>query len=308
MPDGTLLPKRMIRYKASGTCDHVVAKLLSRVHMSLSLRVLTPVLLSAVLAACASGPDNAVAYLERPAEAIYAEAFTAMDSRQYQLAAAQFDEVERQHPYSEWARRSMLMASFANYQANNYEEAISDAQRFISLHPGNRSAPYAYYLIALCHFEQIMDVGRDQGTTQAAMAALQQVVRRYPESRYATDARLKIDMTRDHLAGKEMDVGRWYLRRNYHLAAINRFQNVLNDYGTTTHVPEALHRLVESYVALGIDNEATQVAAVLGHNFPGSEWYQDSYDLLTRQGIAVNEDIMQSDPSYLERAMRRLFG
>jgi outer membrane protein assembly factor BamD len=303
-----LLPERMIRYKASRTCDHGIAKLLSRVHMSLSLRVLTPVVLSAILAACASGPDAAVTYVERPAETIYAEAFDTMDDGQHQLAALMFDEVERQHPYSEWARRSMLMASFANYQAGNYEEAISDAQRFISLHPGNRSAPYAYYLIALCHFEQIMDVGRDQATTRAAMDALQQVVRRYPDSRYATDARLKIDMTRDHLAGKEMDVGRWYLRRNFHLAAINRFRNVLNEYGTTSHVPEALHRLVEAYVALGIDEEATQVAAVLGHNFPGSDWYQSSYDLLTREGIAVNENIMQTDPSYLDRAMRRLFG
>jgi outer membrane protein assembly factor BamD len=133
-------------------------------------------------------------------------------------------------------------------------------------------------------------------------------VRRFPDSRYATDARLKIDMTRDHLAGKEMSVGRWYLRRNYHLAAINRFQNVVRDYGTTTHVPEALHRLVESYVALGVDDEARQVAAVLGHNFPGSDWYQDSYDLLTREGITLDEAVGRDDPSYFERAWRRLFG
>lgn len=247
-------------------------------------------------------------YVERPAETIYAEAFERMDRNQYEIAAAMFDEVERQHPYSEWARRSMLMAAFANYQANNYEEAISDAQRFISLHPGNRNAPYAYYLVAICYFEQIMDVGRDQAATRQALDALEQVVRRYPESRYATDARLKIDMTRDHLAGKEMSVGRWYLRRNYHLAAINRFRNVLQEYGTTSHVPEALHRLVESYVALGIDEEARQVASVLGYNFPGSEWYQDSYDLLTREGITLEVDPERQDPSYIERAWRRLFG
>jgi outer membrane protein assembly factor BamD len=276
--------------------------------MSVSSRLLTAVFLSATMVACASGPDESVAYVERPAETIYAEAFESMDRRLYQLAAAQYDEVERQHPYSEWARRAMLMAAFANYQANNYEEAISDSQRFIALHPGNRNAAYAYYLVAISYFEQIMDVGRDQQMTQQAMDALEQVVRRFPESRYATDARLKIDMTRDHLAGKEMDVGRWYLNRHFHLAAINRFRNVINEYGTTSHVPEALHRLVESYVALGVDEEARQIAAVLGHNFPGSEWYEDSYELLTREGIAIDEAIDQADPTYLERAMRRLFG
>ncbi|WP_339749134.1 outer membrane protein assembly factor BamD [uncultured Maricaulis sp.] len=276
--------------------------------MTFLSRLLPTILLSALVVACANGPDASVAYVERPAESIYADAFASMDRGQYQLAAAQFDEVERQHPYSEWARRSMLMAAFANYQANKYDEAISDAQRFISLHPGNRSAPYAYYLIGLSYFEQIVDVGRDQQITQQALDALQQVVRRYPESRYATDARLKIDMTRDHLAGKEMDIGRWYLRRNYHLAAINRFQNVIRNYGTTSHVPEALHRLVEADVALGLDAEATQTAAVLGYNFPGSDWYQNSYDLLTREGIAIDEAIDQRDPTFLERAMQRIFG
>lgn len=276
--------------------------------MTFLSRVLPTILMTAFVAACASGPDTSVAYVERPAELIYGDAFTSMERGRYQLAAAQFDEVERQHPYSEWARRSMLMAAFANYQANKYDEAISDAQRFISLHPGNRSAPYAYYLIGLSYFEQIVDVGRDQQITQQALDALQQVVRRYPESRYATDARLKIDMTRDHLAGKEMQIGRWYLRRNYHLAAINRFQNVIRNYGTTSHVPEALHRLVEADVAIGLDAEATQVAAVLGYNFPGSDWYQNSYDLLTREGIALDDAVNQRDPTFIERAMRRIFG
>jgi len=276
--------------------------------MTFLSRLLPTVFLSILVAACAGGPDTSVAYVERPAESIYSDAFETMRRGQYQLAAAQFDEVERQHPYSEWARRSMLMAAFANYQGNKYEEAISDAQRFISLHPGNRSAPYAYYLIAISYFEQIVDVGRDQQITQQALDALQQVVRRYPESRYATDARLKIDMTRDHLAGKEMDVGRWYLRRDYHLAAINRFQNVIRDFGTTSHVPEALHRLVEAYVSLGLDSEATQVAAVLGYNFPGSDWYENSYNLLTREGIAIEDARGHQDPTFIDRAMRRIFG
>jgi outer membrane protein assembly factor BamD len=277
--------------------------------MNLSPRILLPLAVTALLAGCSTNrPDTAVAYVERPAESIYADAFRSMDRNQYDVAAAQFDEVERQHPYSEWARRSMLMAAFANYQSNNYEEAISDAERFISLHPGNRNAAYAYYLVAICYFEQIMDVGRDQAATRQALDALEQVVRRFPESRYATDARLKIDMTRDHLAGKEMSVGRWYLRRNYHLAAINRFHTVIEEYGTTSHVPEALHRLVEAYVALGVDEEARQVASVLGYNFPGSEWYEDSYDLLTREGITLEVDPEREDPSYFERAWRRLFG
>ena len=274
-----------------------------------SMRFAPVILAAAALASCGNRPEARLAYIERPAETIYLEAVEAMERNQFRTAAQNFDEVERQHPYSEWARRSMLMAAFANYEARNYDEAISDAERFISLHPGNRNTAYAYYLVAICHFEQIRDVGRDQAETQLALAALEQVVRRYPNTPYAADARLKIDMTRDHLAGKEMDVGRWYLRRNFHLAAINRFRNVIEDYETTSHVPEALHRLVESYVALGIDAEARQVAAVLGHNFPGSRWYQDSYDLLTREGITTPEsERRDQNPSYLRRALDRLFG
>jgi len=261
------------------------------------------------LSACGGGPDEQLAYIERPVEIIYNEAFERLERRDYTDAAALFDEVERQHPFSEWARRSMLMAAYANYRSNRYEEAISDAQRFIALHPGSSSTPYAYYLIAICHYEQIYDVGRDQSTTQNAMQALQQVVRRYPESPYARDARLKLDMTRDHLAGKEMAVGRWYLRNGYHLAAINRFRTVVMDYQTTSHVPEALHRLVEAYVALGVDNEAREIAAVLGYNFQGSAWYEDSYQLLTARGIAVPElGIEERDPSLFSRAVDRIFG
>lgn len=278
--------------------------------MPLAPRILLVLMLAVTVASCANRNrvSESTVYVDRPAETIYAQAMVQMERGQYSTSADFFDEVERQHPYSEWARRAMLMAAFANYQANNYDEAISDAERFISLHPGNRNAPYAYYLIAISHFERIMDVGRDQQTTVQAMEALQQVVRRYPTSQYAQDARLKIDMTRDHLAGKEMEVGRWYLRRGYHLAAINRFRTVVQEYQTTSHTPEALHRLVEAYVALGIDAEASQVAAVLGFNFPGSRWYEDSYRLLTREGIAVpNTDLENSDPSYWRRAIDRLF-
>ncbi|WP_394692428.1 outer membrane protein assembly factor BamD [Hyphobacterium sp.] len=278
--------------------------------MTFLTRSLIVVMAAATLTACQSRRiSESNVYVEREVEAIYAAAVERLEARRWSDAADQFDEVERQHPYSEWARRAMLMAAYANYQAGNYEEAISDAERFIALHPGNRSAPYAYYLVAISHYEQIIDVGRDQQATVSALNALQQVVRRYPESRYAQDARLKIDMTRDHLAGKEMDIGRWYLRRGFYLAAINRFRNVLENFETTTHTPEALHRIVESYVALGVDEEATQVAAVLGHNFPGSDWYEDTYRLLTEEGIAIpNPDLQPENPSYWQRAMDRLFG
>lgn len=277
--------------------------------MTLAVRagLFTAILMLA--SACGSTSEPELEYVEQPVEMLYNEGFEHLERRDYNRAAAYFDEVERQHPFSEWARRSMLMAAFANYQANKYEEAISDAERFIALHPGNSSAPYAYYLIALSHYERIFDVGRDQSTTRNALDSLQQVVRRYPDSPYAMDARVKIDMTRDHLAGKEMSVGRWYMRSGYYLAAINRYQNVLRDYPTTSHVPEALHRLVESYVALGVDTEARQVAAVLGYNYPGSEWYQNSYDLLTSRGIAVEgEGLEEQDPSLIRRAMDRIFG
>lgn len=278
--------------------------------MTFLTRSLIVLLAAATLTACQSRRiSESAVYVEREVEAIYAAGVERLEARRWRDAANQFDEVERQHPYSEWARRAMLMAAYANYQAGNYDEAISDAERFIALHPGNRSAPYAYYLVAISHYEQIIDVGRDQQATVNALNALQQVVRRYPESRYAQDARLKIDMTRDHLAGKEMAVGRWYLRRGFYLAAINRFRNVLENFETTTHTPEALHRIVESYVALGVDEEATQVAAVLGHNFPGSSWYENTYRLLTQEGIAIpNPDLQSEDPSYWQRAMDRLFG
>jgi outer membrane protein assembly factor BamD len=277
--------------------------------MKTVLRVAVMGAVALSLTACAGRDREELAYVEQPVETLYAEAFEKMQRSRYDEAAAYFDEVERQHPFSEWARRSMLMAAYANYRQSKYDEAISDAQRFIALHPGNASAPYAYYLIALSYYERIYDVGRDQSTTRQALQALEQVVRRYPDTPYAQDARLKIDMTRDHLAGKEMSVGRWYLRNGYHLAAINRFQNVIREYETTSHTPEALHRLVEAYVSLGVDEEARQIAAVLGYNFSGSEWYEDSYDLLTSRGIAVpgSEDL-ERDPSLLRRALNRVFG
>ncbi len=195
-----------------------------------------------------------------------------------------FREVERQHPYSEWARRSILMTAFAHYQANDYAEAIADADQFISLYPGNPSTPYAYYLKAICYIEQIVDVGRDQASTAAAGEALREVSKRYPYSEYAADARLKIDMVQDQLAGKEMTVGRYYLRAGDPMGAIGRFRTVVDHYQTTSHTPEALYRLVEAYLTVGLVGEAQKNGAVLGYNYPGDPWYQAAYTLLTNKG------------------------
>lgn len=250
-----------------------------------------------------------VQFVDEPVAALYNRGMDMIDARRYPAALAAFEEVERQHPYSSWARRSMLMEAFAHYQANQYDSAIEDAQRFVSLHPGNESAPYAYYLIAICHFERITDVGRDQGTTERALNALNDVVRRYPESTYARDARLKIDMVYDQLAGKEMAVGRFYLNRDQHLAAINRFRNVVENenFQRTSHVPEALHRLVESYLSVGMVEEAQRMAAILGHNFPGSEWYQRSYSLLTDAGVAPVAEEEARRRGWLSRTFGTVF-
>ena len=218
-------------------------------------------------------------------------------------AAAVFDEVDRQHPYSVWADKAQIMAAYALYKRNKYDDALVALERFIQLHPGSGDAPYAYYLRALCYYERITDVGRDQDLTLRAMKALDEVVRRYPKSKYARDARLKRDLTNDHLAGSEMKIGRFYLKKKQYLAAINRFRRVIDNYQTTSHVPEALHRLTESYLALGLKDEAQATAAVLGHNFPGSDWYVDSYVLITGTEPATKKD----ERSWLGRAWNSVF-
>jgi outer membrane protein assembly factor BamD len=245
------------------------------------------VILPLSLAACSG--DEEPEYVERPPEDLYNDAYAAMQVDEYATAARLFDEVERQHPYSSWATQAQLMAAYAYYQENSYDDAVIALDRFIELHPSHRNAAYAYYLKALCYYEQISDVERDQRNTQLALDALVEVVRRFPNTDYARDASLKIDLTRDHLAGKEMEIGRYYENQKQYLAAINRFRRVIEQYQTTTHVPEALHRLTECYLALGIKEEAQTAAAVLGYNFPGSEWYQDSYALLTDQNLQPEE-------------------
>jgi outer membrane protein assembly factor BamD len=247
-------------------------------------RPLVALLVAAValpMAGCARNSTKGdLPYVARDVGTLYTAAKQKLDQRQYKVAAALFDEVERQHPYSVWARRAQLMGAFSNYLAKNYTAAIQGAQRFLSVHPGNRDAPYAYYLIAMSYYEQISDVTRDQKISEQAQDALGELTRRYPNSRYAADARLKMDLVRDHLAGKEMEVGRFYERRGQWLAATLRFRKVVDDYQTTTHTPEALMRLTETYLALGVREEAKRAAAVLGANYPETYWYKRAFDLL----------------------------
>ena len=244
-------------------------------------------LVAVLLVGCATDEE---AYVERPVEELYNEALDKLQDDDFAGAVAGFDEVERQHPYSVWATRAQLMAAFTYYQGDLYEEAIAAASRFVELHPGHRDAPYGYYLIAMSYYERISDVDRDQKMTALALRSLDEVVRRFPDSDYARDARLKLDLTRDHLAGKEMTVGRFYLRRQYYLAAIGRFRKVVELYQTTSHAAEALHRLTEAYLAIGVPVEAQTAAAVLGHNYPGSEWYEFSYALLVDADLAPEVD------------------
>lgn len=270
------------------------------------LRISIALVASAGLVACGSaGKKEKFAYVERPVETLYSDATTALERKRYEQAIALFEEVERQHPYSAWARRAMLMKAFAYYQGNDYDESLAALDQFIALHPGNKDASYAYYLKAMNHYERIRDVGRDQEYTDNAVTALTDVVRRFPNTEYARDARLKLDLTYDHLAGKEMYIGRYYLKDNKHIAAINRFKVVINKYQTTNHVPEALHRITEAYLELGILDEARSAAAVLGYNYPGSKWYQDSYRLFEKRGLILADG---TTPSRIRAASNETTG
>ena len=246
-----------------------------------SVRLLAAITLLSLAACAGSDKDK---YVARPVESLYNSAMDDLQNENWIKAAKGFEEVGRQHPYSVWATKADLMAAYAYYQGNDYDDSILAIDRFIQLHPGHRDVAYAYYLKALDYYVQISDVERDQKITDTALKALEEVVRRFPDSRYARDARLKIDLTRDHLAGKEMEIGRYYENQHEYLAAINRFRTVIDQYQTTTHVPEALHRLTECYLAVGLNDEAQRTAAVLGYNYPGSEWYRDSYAMVTHEG------------------------
>lgn len=246
----------------------------------------------ALTGGCArGGGQKDTAYVARDVETLYGAARARLDRGDVKIAAALFDEVERQHPYSPWARRAQLMSAFSYYVGREYNQSIQSAQRFLSIHPGNKDAPYAYYLIALCYYEQISDVQRDQAITQQALTALQEVNRRFPRTEYAADARLKLDLVNDHLAGKEMEIGRFYEKSGKWLSAQLRFQNVAEKYQTTSHAPEALYRLTETSLALGVPEEAKRYAAVLGANYPGSVWYERAFALMEKHAPWTTQSV-----------------
>src|SRR3990167_2467210 len=276
--------------------------------MMFRFRVVLLTLCAAVaLGACGSSSKKKekFAYVERPVEVLYQQASRAMERKRYDDAAELFGEVERQHPYSAWARRAILMKAFAQYQQNDYEEAVTTLDQFISLHPGNKYAPYAYYLKAMCFYERVRDVGRDQDFTNNAVQALSDVVKRFPQTEYARDARLKLDLTFDHLAGKEMYIGRYYEKYGKHIAAINRFKAVVDNYQTTSHTAEALNRLVEAYLQIGVIEEARAAAAVLGENYPGSVWYEDAYRLMRRNDLLEPGSKPKLSSKELEKAEKK---
>lgn len=242
-------------------------------------------------------------FVDEPADKLYNEGLYLMNKKgDRKSAMKKFEEVDRQHPYSEWARKSLLMSAYAAYENGDYDECISSANRYVALHPGSPDAAYAQYLIAASNFDQIPDVSRDQGRTEKSIAALEEVIRKYPTSEYATSAKRKIEAARDQLAGKEMTVGRWYMDKKDYTAAINRFKVVVTQYQTTRHVEEALARLTEAYMAIGIVGEAQTAAAVLGHNFPDSRWYKDAYSLVKSGGLepTANKD------SWMTRAFKKV--
>jgi outer membrane protein assembly factor BamD len=255
---------------------------------------------AAALAGC-SLFDTEKLVPDEPADKLYNEGLYLLNHKKDpKEAAKKFEEVDRQHPYSEWARKSLIMSAFAYYQSNAYDESITAARRYISLHPGSPDAAYAYFLIGSSHFDQIAEVSRDQERTEKAVAALEEVVRKYPNTEYAVAAKNKIEIARDQLAGKEMEIGRWYMQRKDYTGAINRFKVVVTRYQRTRHVEEALLRLTEAYLSLGIVDEAQTSAAVLGHNFPDSRWYKDAYNLVQSKGLQPNEN----KGSWISRAFR----
>ena len=240
---------------------------------------------------------------DQPADKLYNEGLYLVNQRQeYKEAVKKFEEVERQHPYSEWARKALIMAAYSNYEAREYEEAIAAAKRYVTLHPGSADAAYAQFIIGSAYFDQIVDINRDQARTEKAVAALDEVARKYPNTEYAVSAKRKMDIARDQLAGREMMIGRYYMGKKDYTAAINRFKIVVTQYQTTRHVEEALMRLTEGYMRLGIVGEAQTAAAVLGHNFPDSVWYQDAYKLVKTGGVEPTEN----KDSWISRAFKRV--
>ncbi len=254
-----------------------------------------------VLGGCGGDDDDVEKLAEKnePIDTLYDKALVTYQTGAFKKATEQFEEVERQHPYSEWATHAQIMAAYSAYRGGQFDDAVVILDRFVKLHPTHPSTPYAYYLTALCYYTQISDVGRDQKMSEKARIALKDVVERFPDSDYARDAKVKLDLTEDHLAGKEMEIGRYYLKRQDYAAAVNRFKYVIDHYQTTSHTPEALHRLVECYLRLGVVPEAKKYAAVLGYNYPGSDWYKFSYEML--QGNLSPEEKESTFKKYLKK-------
>ena len=254
-----------------------------------ALRMLGMVVLVAGLAACSQNKQDEAAALDNlTAEQLYKRGELALQVRggKNEAALADFEAVERLYPYSEWAKRALIMQAFTLHKHKKYEEARIASQRYLDFYPGDEDAAYASYLLALSYYDQIDEVGRDQGLTYQALQALRVVIEQYPDSEYARSATLKFDLAFDHLAAKDMEIGRYYLKRGNYTAGINRFRSVVQDFQTTTHTAEALHRLVESYLALGLTDEAQTAGAILGYNYQSSPFYQDSFNLLKKQGLA----------------------
>jgi outer membrane protein assembly factor BamD len=271
------------------TC--IVAKLLPAAGQAGAVlsRVIAFALVAFALAACAN--DKELMIPDEPADKLYNEGlYLLQQKKEYKEAAKKFEEVDRQHPYSDWARKALLMQAYSYYEAKEYDDSISAAKRYVALHPGSPDAAYAQFLIGSSYYEVIPDVTRDQQRTEQAMRELEQVIRRYPNTEYAASAKKKLDVARDQLAGKEMMIGRYYLNKKDFSGAINRFKLVVTQYQTTRHVEEALMRLTEAYMALGIVQEAQTAAAVLGHNFPDSPWYQNAYKLVQSGGLEPAEN------------------
>ncbi|MEA2936026.1 MAG: outer membrane protein assembly factor BamD [Variibacter sp.] len=266
-------------------------------------RTLALALCLAPVGACTLFDSDKVNIPDEPPERLYNQALYLLNTKKdYKAAAQRFEEVDRQHPYSEWSRKALLMSAFAHYENKQYPDAVSAARRYVSLHPGSADAAYAQYIIGSSYFDEMPDISRDTVGTDKAVTALEEVVRKFPDTEYATSAKKKLQIARDLMAGKEMQVGRFYQQRRDYTAAINRFKMVVTRYQTTRHVEEALMRLTESYLALGIVNEAQTAAAVLGHNFPDSEWYKRAYALVRAGGLEPEEN----QGSWISRAFKKV--
>ncbi len=267
------------------------------------MRALAFAIVLAPVGACTLFDSDKVVIPDEPADKLYNEALYLLNTKKdYKAAAKRFEEVDRQHPYSEWSRKALLMSAFAYYEAKEFPDAVGAARRYVSLHPGTADAAYAQYIIGSAYFDEMPDISRDQVGTEKAVNALEEVVRKFPDTEYAAAAKKKLQVARDLMAGKEMQVGRFYQERRDYTAAINRFKTVVTRYQTTRHVEEALMRLVEAYMALGIVNEAQTAAAVLGHNFPDSRWYKDAYNLVRAGGVEPQED----QGSWISRAFKKV--